>query len=445
MGLLPLTLWSAWLIAHGQVSDQHAHYLVRALYATGRGKLELLGFAFPPLPLVALLPWPSPWLAWAWGVAALGALLWIVGGRAVRHGDPLPVLVVLSVIASPVGMAFLVEDFNDAIGLALMLAGWFAFVRWGARGFTYDGMVAGLCLGLAAFSSRLAIPACLSLGAMLTLLFPLDSRRALLARFVILAFPVAAMAFTFAYLAWLFDFEFKLLPPSTAPPTPLGPLLLHALAYLAVGMLQVTRGARLLAIYLLPLAAIIVVSAMGVGLSLPLATAALALAAGAALPRPAPDGSTRWRRRAVAGIAAVQLLGAWWLDPRPTPPDGALAMRRAALALVRAQPLRVLMDEERSIAFTRWLPTVRPFLLTRDAAYPLAAANPAAYVDYVVVSPGSAIVAERWGMRPPPGFVEAWRRDGHVIYERIGAPPLGLAAPDGAMLSAGSASPAPTP
>ncbi|MFI4983168.1 MAG: hypothetical protein ACHQIO_22685, partial [Nevskiales bacterium] len=56
--VLPLVLAGVLLARSGWRSDIHGAFLSRVLFAENRGQLQLLGFEYPPLPFLLLLPWP---------------------------------------------------------------------------------------------------------------------------------------------------------------------------------------------------------------------------------------------------------------------------------------------------------------------------------------------------------------------------------------------------
>src|SRR5690349_1539682 len=67
----PLLIAGLLLARDGYLSDTHGAFLSRVLFALDRGQLELLGFEYPPLPFLMLLPWPTATLAMLFGAMAV--------------------------------------------------------------------------------------------------------------------------------------------------------------------------------------------------------------------------------------------------------------------------------------------------------------------------------------------------------------------------------------
>src|SRR5690606_12395047 len=73
---LPLALVAAGMAHDGWLSDTHGAFLSRVRFAVERGRLELLGFEYPPLPFLLLVPWATTTATWLLGSAAIAAIAW---------------------------------------------------------------------------------------------------------------------------------------------------------------------------------------------------------------------------------------------------------------------------------------------------------------------------------------------------------------------------------
>lgn len=70
---------AAWLlVGQGWRSDPHGAFLQRVLFAADRGRLELLGFEYPPLPFLLLLPSPTDAWTIALGAFGIAGLAWCI-------------------------------------------------------------------------------------------------------------------------------------------------------------------------------------------------------------------------------------------------------------------------------------------------------------------------------------------------------------------------------
>src|SRR2546428_634200 len=70
------------------LSHHHAHVIEKALLALDRGRIELIGFVYPPLPFLLLLPRPSPAFAGLLGAGCGALVVWILSRALGRLSLP---------------------------------------------------------------------------------------------------------------------------------------------------------------------------------------------------------------------------------------------------------------------------------------------------------------------------------------------------------------------
>lgn len=98
---LPFLVAGYFATGHHFLSNHHAHLIEKALIAVDRGRLELIGFVYPPLPFLLLLPWPTAMLASALAALAAGTTAWILWRRLAHV--PMPLAVKALLLAAAVG------------------------------------------------------------------------------------------------------------------------------------------------------------------------------------------------------------------------------------------------------------------------------------------------------------------------------------------------------
>ena len=187
--VLPVVVAAFLLMQAGWRSDIHGAFLSRVRFAENRGQLQLLGFEYPPLPFLLLLPWPDDIWIIALGAAALFGLVWMVLGDCTWQRSMLPLLLLLSVLWTPIGVHLVAGDFNEAIGLFALYVGWRHYRRWWATRKTIHGLYTGLWLGLAFYTSPLGLGLALVAGAILPLIFPRLQIPPFASQLVLLVFP----------------------------------------------------------------------------------------------------------------------------------------------------------------------------------------------------------------------------------------------------------------
>jgi len=410
-----------WNLLQAYLSDAHAGFLVKAYLAHDRGRLEIVGFSYPPLPLGLLFLYPFLAAPIAWGAAALGALAvgsfssWVQRGR-VWLGAAL-----LLLIYAPAGHRLVVEDFSQALGLALLWIGWRQYLIWIQEGITAYGFFAGLLFGAAVYTTPVALPfavlAALSVGPVRRLDVP-----AWLAAATVLAFPVLAGAWIWAYLAWtflgnsVFLYEvFRYTP--YAPPSPLALLFPLAVWFLV-------PKARLL---LLPLLLTLPASRLlHFGFSQDFAFYFLSLLSLETLLLGEKNSRLFvWSVRGLFLIAALTFLLGWaFAPPWFHAAESARVERAIGETFKNAPPESILTDDRTTYRYLAWTGSAKPFLLPADAGYTMALSAPERFVRYIFACPGNSELYRRIERRRPPSFSPVWRHKGCLFLKREDAPPL---------------------
>ena len=411
---LPVGAAALALVQEGYLSHANAAYLGKVYTALDRGKLETLGFSYPPLPLLLLLPWPSPWAPAVLGALALGLGFGLLLTEARRRSEPLLLVLFAGFLLSPAPFYLVAEDLAQTLGLVFLWWAWTFYRRWLDEGLSFHLFASGLVLGAAVYTTPIALPLGLFFALGLGLFRRLEPP-AWAAASLVLLFPLLSTLFAWGYLSWTFTGETAFLYAALPKETPsLGTVLLASPAYLGMGLLILLRPRASFLLYPVPLLLFLALPPLGFGYTLPLAVGLLFLFALGGLPRLALGP----RIRAVGlGLALLQAALGWALLPSPEPPPDALE-RAIGQALAQAPPRSILADDRESYRLLAWAGTARPFLLPPDAGFTLALSAPSLYVDRVLVCPGAGALYRRYGEDDPPGFREVWRYKGCRLLER---------------------------
>lgn len=417
----PMLLAALLLTADGWRSDAHGAFLSRVLFAIDRGQLELLGFEYPPLPFLMLLP--SPTITWALvlGALACGSLAWLVVDDCTERRTIVPLVMLITVLWSPIGFYFVAGNFNEGVGLAALYVGWRHYRRWWSTRRTIHGLYTGLWLGLAFYTSPLGLAVALIAGAVLPIIFPRLQIPPFASQLVLLVFPGFATTATWAYLSWVFTgrVAFPFTPWQATSPSAIV-ILSWSLAYVAVSVLALRRANLATLGVVLPLLLLAGANAVGWHFSLGFAVLLLTLVAIVAMPRDL----RRPARVLVAAIAVLQAIAAWWLLPWPQRSRDDATARAVAAALAPAPERSILIDDRWAERLLKWSPSMAPYLTTRDAGFEFALASPVSVVRYVLATPDDEGLTLDADVRPPAGFIVAWNWGGYTLFRRNDAPPL---------------------
>jgi hypothetical protein len=417
--VLPLVLVAYTMASDGWLSDTHGAFLHRVHFALERGRLELLGFEYPPLPFLLLVPWATITTTWIIGGVAVAILAMLVVDECTDRRSVLPLILLVSALWTPIGLHLLISDFNEAVGLLALFLGWRHYRKWWATRQTVHGLYTGLWLGLAFYTSPLGLAVALIAGAVLPLIFPRLQIPPFASQLVLLVFPGFAAAATWAYLSWVFvgHVELPFRPWESNSPL-LGTMLIWSVPYLLVAALVLLRPKASTAGMLLPLGLLWVANRIGWHFSVAFAVVLLTLVAIVALPR-----ELKLPTRALLGTVAIgQAIIAWMVWPIPSLTEADLAARAVAEALADAPPRTVLIDDRFSLSLFKWSPSLEPYLTTRDTGFEVAISQPLNTVLYVLATPDRDGLTMDADIRPPAGFLPTWSWRGYSLWRHPNAP-----------------------
>lgn len=416
---LPLALVAAGLAQDGWLSDTHGAFLSRVRFAVERGRLELLGFEYPPLPFLLLVPWATTTATWILGALAVAVLAWLVVDECTARRSVLPLILLVAALWTPLGLHLVAGDFNEAVGLVALFIGWRHYRRWWATRQTVHGLLTGLWLGLAFYTSPLGLAVAMIAGAILPLVFPRLQIPPFASQLVLLVFPGLAAAATWAYLSWVFVgyVAFPFTPWEPSSPGFLS-IVTWSIPYLLVVFLMLLRPSATTAGMLLPLVLLWVANRVGWHFSLSFAVVFLTLVAIVSLPRELD----RAVRTLVGAVAIVQAVVAWLVWPPPERTAADVAARAVAEALQGAPPRSILIDDREAERLLKWAPSLEPYLTTRDTGFELAMAQPLNTVRYLLATADHDGLTLDADLRPPAGFERAWSWQGYTLWRHPEAP-----------------------
>lgn len=423
---LPLGLWALWLVQQGVLSDVNAQFVTLARVATERGRLELLGFAYPPLPLALMALWPQPYTTAILGALATGALSFLLAKDAIERERPLLLVGLAALLLSPLALTLVTDRPDEALALWLLLLAWRRFIRWTVTGITAYGFEAGLILGLAIFTTPLALPLAIIFGAALPL-YREQPLGAYLTGWLILIFPSLAGLLAWTYTSWLFTGEVLWLyqPADFIRELSLTQLLALSPLYLAAGLRLLWKIDLRLLVYTVPIVLIALGRYLGAYSPAFEITLLIMFALGAISRR------LVLRGKVILVIGALlQLVVLWRALPWPQQlrSDGRIE-QRIGRVLSRVPRDSVLSDDATAYRLLAWS-DAQPFVLPHDPLYALALSAPERFVDYLLTCPGDSSLHLRYGNTPPPGFSHDWHYQGCSLYRRSGATPLTFNTPE---------------
>jgi hypothetical protein len=423
----------------GLLSNQHAHILDKAFLAHDTGRLESIGFLYPPLPFLLAVILPSPWALAVIGGLAAGATAWLLwyGLQRTALAPITRSLLLAGVLTTPSLLFLASQQISDMLQLHLFLVSWFYYLNFIRLRHTWSGFTAGLILGLAFFAGFSALIASLALAFLTPLFSPPEDERfeARFAQALVILFPALWAAFSWGYTSWTFtghwlDYFTDPTAPVTLPhsltafSTRAGQVtqqmvseLPHAPLFLGIFLLTLRyqpRGAIGLGT-LIPVIWLIRVLGFPFGTALTIAT--LTVIAVAGISRRI---SRRWGPVLVT-LVVLQILVNTLISPPATElrtwiqaltnwqqPPTIQEERQFALSLVsNMPPHRILTDDRSAYRLVAQAGTAQPFLLPADQDFDQALAQPCGRVHLVLVSrmpaPGDR-VSTRYATTPPPGF-----------------------------------------
>jgi len=447
----------------GFVTNAHAHVTAKALLAFDRLRLEVIGFLYPPLPFLLVLPWPRLVTPALLGSVAAGATTWLLWYDLERTGLPRlwRALVLAAVVAVPSTLYLATQAFPEMLTLHLLVVAWHYYWNFVRYRHTFSGFVAGLVLGLTFYANFYSLLFALALAALVPLFRRIENEEAepregwaAASQILVTAFPALWAVASWSYVNWVFTGSpfMYLAEPVAAVVDPVrwsmpwserwsmlpefGRELLSQPLLLAAFVLNARYYPR----RVIPLSVLTVLPAvarfLGLAFSLPLVVGSFAVLAILALPERIP----RWLGPAlvllalvqgIAGTSLVQRAGESreWLQVVTTGQARSIDQREAELGkLLREAPARSILADDRSayriIARTG---TARPFVLPADQIFYAALDEPGRFVRYILVTATPSdrdLVSERFASGPPVGFVVDGRIGDWTLYRQEVAPSL---------------------
>ncbi|GBD09865.1 hypothetical protein HRbin22_02127 [Candidatus Thermoflexus japonica] len=447
---LPFLIVGAASLSSGFLSHEHAHLIEKALLVRDRGRLEWIGFAYPPLPVLTLLPWPTPLAAMILASVSGGLLAWNVGRRLQFLAFPpwIRAGLLLSFVGMPTILFLATQRFGTTLALVLFLWAWQAYLAFTRHGRTDAGFLAGLIIGFAFYASFYAPAFALAFALAAPLFAHTRDPRHTLAILMVLAFPTAMTIGAWIYLSWLFTEQplaFLYDPgssmliafrPDEAFITPeamaheLVQRLLNTPLYLGVGVLIARLQPRRLPAYLIPLLLMVGAWSMGGVFPRELSVALGALFALSGIPVRTPP---RWGILVL--ILALLQLGAdgffihygererWWAALWAEKPSTADTVEEEIAGRLARLPCgSVLADDRQAYRLIARAGTACPFVLPPDPIFQVAVSRPERFVRWIIVaeSPRGPIgpLEARYRLRAPPGFVLEASWPGWYLYRR---------------------------
>jgi len=334
------------LLARGELflRQQHARSVAQVLAALEHGQPERIIFSYPPLSFLLALLYPSTLTLNLAAALLVGAAAWVLWGALRPLGLGTRIALLAAWVATSASAFLATQDVGQAATSFCFVLAWRGLLDWLQRERVWGGFVAGMLLGLAFYAGLYAL-ACGVLAALATpwassglqAATPKERRQALLARVIVVAFPVVMAFASWSYLnlinsgdPWLFLKDSTAAGPGAPPVTGLlaalrdtGYELLRLPLYMLVGLAIALKARGKLPLYLAPLASVILLRALGVYYPEALALSACTAAALVAL--------SQWRARRWRALWVMVALLQIGLSLALPSRDGDLARWRALL------------------------------------------------------------------------------------------------------------------
>jgi len=443
----------------GFLSNQHAHLIAKALQAGEQGRLEIIGFTYPPLPFLLTAIWIHQLTPSLLASLAAGTTAWLL----LRHLLQTPlsatakIILLGSLAFTPASLYIATQSLTEMATLLLFLLAWLAFLRFTQWGETLSGFISGLILGLAFYFNAYA----LFFSFVYAFASPLFYRwqrvrererkwQADLTLVVVIGFPTWLAFFSWAYLNWIFTGNAWLfLTDPTAPlftffsasPIRTGgffPTLAYSMqevvwapVYLGVAILVAIYAPKRLPAYFAPFGVIAIVRLAGWNYTEAMAIATYSVVALAAIPKRVEKG---WSRMLIP-LAIVHLLlnlnSPYQSQELKVWERVILRQERQASDSFEIQAAEwlcglpdhsILADDRTAYRLIARCEKAKPFLLPADGRFLLALHAPEQFVDYVLVqrseTPFADQVSQRYATAPPPGFQEMAWWETWVVYRR---------------------------
>jgi len=447
------------------VSNIHAQTVTKVLLALEQGKLELIGFAYPPLPSLMTTIYPDPITLMVFSALAAGSLMWVLWNhlRETHLSLLSRSILLLGLAIVPSGAFLMTQSFNECASLLLFLLSWRSFVQFTRQSNTQQGFFAGLILGLAFYFSVYALMYALmyAISAPFFYEWPEDLPKeerfpAALTGMLVIFFPTLVGFLGWSYLNWLFtgDVWYFLNDPISPVYTYLQTDGLNrsgwqaAMAqtlsdlarspiYVLIGLITLYHATFRLPVYLLPAVMITIVRAAGFTYPEAFALGSYLVLGLMAIPR---NTSRSWGPILILAVMLHVLVGYLGIEVTPEIQHWQAMIQNGTTLerdeweitigerLAQAPAGSILADDHSAYRMIMRAGTTMPFLLPYDAAWELALNDPPEEILYILVSNDEAGFRDRLAERSlfgvPPGFVVEANWPGWTLYRRGTAPTL---------------------
>jgi len=443
----------------GFLSNQHAHLIAKALQAVEQGRLELIGFTYPPLPFLLTAIWIHPFTPSLLASLAAGATAWLLLRHLLQTSlSAAAKIFLLGALAfTPASLYIATQSLTEMATLLLFLLAWLAFLRFTRLGETLSSFISGLILGLAFYFNAYA----LFFSFVYAFASPLFYRwqqvmqrerkwQADLTLVVVIGFPTWLAFFSWAYLNWIFTGNpWLFLTDPTAPlftffsasPIWTGgffPTLAYSLqevmrapVYLGVAILVAIYAPKRLPAYFAPFGVIAVVRLAGWNYTEAMAIATYSVVALAAIPKRVEKSWSRLLIPLAIFHLLLNLNSPYQSTELKVWERVILRQERQASDTLEIQAAEwlcglpdhsILADDRTAYRLIARCNRAKPFLLPADGRFLLALHAPDQFVNVVLVqrteTPFADQVSQRFATAPPPGFQEMARWENWVVYER---------------------------
>jgi len=443
----------------GFLSNQHAHLIAKALQAVEGGRLELIGFTYPPLPFLLTAIWIHPLTPSLLASLAAGATAWLLLRHLLQTSlSPAAKIILIGALAfTPASLYIATQSLTEMMTLLLLLLAWLAFLRFTRYGETLSGFISGMILGLAFFFNAYALFFSFVYAFASPLFYqwqqvsPRERKwQADLTLVVVVGFPTWLGFVSWAYLNWIFTGNAWLF--LTDPNAPLftffssSPLatggffptlaysleeLVRAPIYLGVAILVAIYAPNRLPAYFAPFGVIALVRTLGWNYTEAMAIATYSVVALAAIPRRTGKG---WSSLLIL-LAIIHLLfnlnspyqsnelKVWERVILHQEMQVSDAFEIQATKWLCGLPNQsILADDRAAYRLIARCNKAKPFLLPADGKFLMALHAPEQYVDTVLAQRTQTLtadlVSQRYGENPPRGFQVAAAWGDWVVYQR---------------------------
>lgn len=396
------------------MSDEHARLLSNALIVVDRGRAELIGYVYPPLPFFLLLPWPCTIALVAVAALSGGALTRALWGRL--SALPVPTFarmaLLVAVMAAPTSLYLATQSLVETLALLLLVISWSNYLAFVQEGETRAGFAAGLALGTALFVSQYTLLYATVYILLTPTLITTRGSGSEVSATLVLLFPVAVSIGAWSYISWAFTGDplyFLRAPgssllvyarPNTTELSLGWPLALRSTLrdlmasplYLGVGLVVAILWPIRLPVFLVPVALITAARAYGLVYPDYFAISTYAVTALIALRPGIPQ--RFWP--ALLAAAIIHLTAGYLVPLQGEMAEWGRAMRTGQITAssleeqevgrqLAGMPARsVLLDDRIAYRIVARAETSKPFLLPVDGLYRLAESQPSLFVSYVL-------------------------------------------------------------